>query len=61
LWRVSLARLRGSSRSSKRAATTPCRPKDFLEQGLPFVSIIGDDHVCTIEEFSLTIINDQAA
>ena len=35
--------------------------KDFLEQGLPFVSIIGDDHVYTIEEFSLTIINDPSA
>ena len=32
--------------------------KDFLEQGLPFVSIIGDGHVYTVEEFALTI-NDQ--
>jgi hypothetical protein len=29
--------------------------KDFLDQGLPFVSIIGDGHVYTIEEFALTI------
>jgi hypothetical protein len=33
--------------------------KDFLDQGLPFVSIIGDGHVYTVEEFALTIINDQ--
>ena len=33
--------------------------KDFLDQGLPFVSIIGDGRVYTIEEFALTIINDQ--
>jgi hypothetical protein len=31
--------------------------KDFLDQGLPFVTIIGDGHVYTIEQFALTIIN----
>ena len=30
---------------------------DFLDQGLPFVTIIGDGHVYTIEEFARTIIN----
>ena len=34
--------------------------KDFLDQGFPFVSIIGDGHVYTVEEFALTIIDDQS-
>ena len=34
--------------------------KDFLDQGFPFVSIIGDGRVYTVEEFALTIINDQS-
>jgi hypothetical protein len=29
--------------------------KEFLDQGLPFVTIIGDGHVYTVEEFGLTI------
>jgi hypothetical protein len=33
--------------------------KDFLEQGLPFVTIIGDGCVYTVEEFALTVINDR--
>lgn len=33
--------------------------KDFLDQGFPFVSIIGDGRVYTVEEFALTIIKDQ--
>jgi hypothetical protein len=33
--------------------------KDFLDQGLPFVSIIGDGQVYTVEEFALTFINNQ--
>ena len=33
--------------------------KDFLDHGLPFVTIIGDGHVYTIDEFAMTIINDQ--
>jgi hypothetical protein len=33
--------------------------KDFLDQGLPFVTIIGDGHIYTIEEFALTIINER--
>ena len=32
---------------------------DFLDQGLPFVSIIGEGRVYTVEEFALTIINHQ--
>jgi hypothetical protein len=31
--------------------------KDFLDQGLPFVTIIGDGRVYTVEEFALAIIN----
>jgi hypothetical protein len=31
--------------------------KEFLDQGLPFVTIIGDGRVYTVEEFALTIIN----
>jgi hypothetical protein len=31
--------------------------KDFLDQGLPFVTIIGDGHIYTVEEFALTILN----
>ena len=33
--------------------------KEFLDRGLPFVTIIGDGRVYTIEEFALTIINDR--
>ena len=32
--------------------------RDFLYQGLPFVTIIGDGCVYTVEEFALTVIND---
>lgn len=32
--------------------------RDFLDQGLPFVTIIGDGCVYTVEEFALTVIND---
>jgi hypothetical protein len=32
--------------------------KDFLDQGFPFVTIISDGHVYTVEEFALTILND---
>lgn len=33
--------------------------QDFLDSGLPFVTIIGDGRVYSIEEFALTIINNQ--
>jgi hypothetical protein len=33
--------------------------KDFLDNGFPFVSIIGDGLVYSVEEFALTIINNQ--
>jgi hypothetical protein len=33
--------------------------KDFLDHGLPFVTIIGDGCVYTVEEFALTVINDR--
>jgi hypothetical protein len=39
--------IKDSRRDALRAA------KDFLDQGFPFVSIIGDGHVYTIEEFAL--------
>lgn len=29
--------------------------RDFLDQGLPFVTIIGDGCVYTVEEFAMTI------
>ena len=32
--------------------------RDLLDQGLPFVTIIGDGCVYTVEEFALTVIND---
>ena len=32
--------------------------QDFLDQGFPFVTIISDGHVYTVEEFALTIINN---
>jgi hypothetical protein len=35
--------------------------RDFLDQGLPFVTIIGDGHVYTVEEFALTILNEPRA
>ena len=31
--------------------------KDFLKQGLPFVTIVGDGRVYTVDEFAMTIIN----
>jgi hypothetical protein len=31
--------------------------KDFLKRGYPFVTIVGDGRVYTIEEFALTTIN----
>ena len=30
---------------------------DFLNRGFPFVTIVGDGRVYTVEEFALTIIN----
>lgn len=33
--------------------------KEFLDRGLPFVTIIGDGHVYTVEEFALTITSDK--
>jgi hypothetical protein len=32
--------------------------RDFLDQGFPFVTIISDGHVYTVEEFALTIIDN---
>ena len=32
---------------------------DFLNQGIPFVTIIADGRVYTVEEFAMTIINGQ--
>lgn len=32
--------------------------RDFLDHGLPFVTIIGDGHVYTVEEFAMTVLND---
>jgi len=32
--------------------------KDFLGQGMPFVTIVADGRVYTAEEFALTVIND---
>jgi hypothetical protein len=32
---------------------------DFLNRGFPFVTIVGDGHVYTVEEFALTIINGE--
>jgi hypothetical protein len=31
--------------------------KESLDQGLPFVTIICDGHIHTVEEFALTILN----
>ena len=31
--------------------------KDFLDQGMPFVTIVADGRVYTAEEFALTVIN----
>ncbi len=31
----------------------------FLDGGMPFVTIVGDGRVYTVEEFALTIINAQ--
>jgi hypothetical protein len=30
---------------------------EFLNKGIPFVTIVGDGHVYTVEEFALAIIN----
>jgi hypothetical protein len=35
--------------------------REFLDRGLPFVTIIGDGHVYTVEEFALTILNGPRA
>jgi hypothetical protein len=32
---------------------------DFLNQGMPFVTIVADGRVYTVEEFALTIINGE--
>ena len=32
---------------------------DFLKQGIPFVTIIADGRVYTVEEFAMSIINDE--
>jgi hypothetical protein len=32
---------------------------DFLSQGIPFVTIIADDRTYTVEEFALSIVNDE--
>jgi hypothetical protein len=32
---------------------------DFLNRGFPFVTIVGDGHVYTVEEFALTVINGE--
>jgi hypothetical protein len=32
---------------------------DFLNQGIPFVTIIADGRVYTVEEFAMTIINGE--
>ena len=31
----------------------------FLKQGIPFVTIIADGRVYTVEEFAMSIINDE--
>jgi hypothetical protein len=33
--------------------------KDLLDSGFPFVTIIGDGRVYSVEEFALTIINNR--
>jgi hypothetical protein len=33
---------------------------DFLNQGMPFVTVIADSRVYTVEQFALTIINRAA-
>jgi hypothetical protein len=32
---------------------------EFMDQGMPFVTIVADGRVYTAEEFALTVINDQ--
>ena len=32
---------------------------DFLKQGIPFITIIADGRVYTVEEFAMSIINDE--
>ena len=31
----------------------------FLDQGMPFVTVVADGRVYTVEEFALTTINDE--
>ena len=31
----------------------------FLDQGMPFVTVVADGRVYTVQEFALTIINDE--
>ena len=31
----------------------------FLDEGMPFVTIVADGRVYTVEEFALTIMNDE--
>jgi hypothetical protein len=33
---------------------------EFLDQGMPFVTIVADGRVYTAEEFAVTVINDEA-
>jgi hypothetical protein len=35
--------------------------KRFLDQGSPFLTIIADGCVYTVEEFALTVINDRSS
>jgi hypothetical protein len=30
---------------------------DFLKRGLPFVTVVGDGRIYTVEEFAMTVIN----
>jgi hypothetical protein len=32
---------------------------DFMNQGIPFVTIIADGRIYTVEEFAMTIINGE--
>ena len=32
---------------------------EFLDQGMPFVTIVADGRVYTAEEFAVTVINDE--
>ena len=33
---------------------------EFLDQGMPFVTIVSDGRVYTAQEFAVTVINDEA-